>query len=153
MATDDRLYDLREADSHRFLVYSSNNSYITPYSSDTHGGELITEFNQRAALNTLLKRAVDMSDYAESVASAVNEFVGLDVVIDDTTGQTEKSGPGLNSFEKTSLHNKTGWKITAYATGTRDADDFRLGMNSEGRITVSAGVALVYVITSSLMLR
>ena len=144
MATDDRLYDLREADSHRFLVYSSNNSYITPYSSDTHGGELITEFNQRAALNTLLKRAVDMSDYAESVASAVNEFVGLDVVIDDTTGQTEKSGPGLNSFEKTSLRNKTGWKITAHATGTRDADDFHLGMNSDGRITVSAGVALVY---------
>ena len=61
MATDDRLYDLREADSHRFLVYSSANSYITPYSSDTHGGELITEFNQRAALNTLLKREVNMS--------------------------------------------------------------------------------------------
>ena len=144
MATDDRIYDLREADSHRFLVYSSNNSYITPYSSDTHGGELITEFNQRAALNTLLKRAVDMSDYAESVASAVNEFVGLDVVVDDTTGQTEKNGPGLNSFEKTSLHDKNGWTITAYATGTRDADDFHLGMDANGRITVSAGVALVY---------
>lgn len=144
MATDDRLYDLREADSHRFLVYSSKNSYIAPYSSDTHGGEIITEFNQRAALNTLLKREVNMSDYAEIVASAVNEFVGSDVVVDDTTGQTEKSGPGLNSFEKTSLRNKTGWEVTAYATGTRDADDFRLGMNSEGRITVSAGVALVY---------
>lgn len=144
MATDDRLYDLREADSHRFLVYSSKNSYIAPYSSDTHGGELITEFNQRAALNTLLKREVNMSDYAEIVASAVNEFVGSDVVVDDTTGQTEKSGPGLNSFEKTSMRNKTGWEVTAYATGTRDADDFRLGMNSEGRITVSAGVALVY---------
>lgn len=144
MATDDRLYDLREADSHRFLVYSSANSYITPYSSDTHGGELITEFNQRAALNTLLKREVNMSDYAETVVSAVNDFVGSDVVIDDTTGQTEKNGPGLNSFEKTSLHDKNGWTITAYATGTRDADDFHLGMNSEGRITVSAGVALVY---------
>ena len=144
MATDDRLYDLREADSHRFLVYSSKNSYIAPYSSDTHGGELITEFNQRAALNTLLKREVNMSDYAEIVASAVNEFVGSDVVVDETTRQTEKSGPGLNSFEKTSLRNKTGWEVTAYATGTRDADDFRLGMNSEGRITVSAGVALVY---------
>ena len=144
MATDDRLYDLQEADSHRFLVYSSANSYITPYSSDTHGGELITEFNQRAALNTLLKREVDMSDYAETVASAVNAFVGSDVVIDETTGQTEKSGPGLNSFEKTSLHDKNGWKITAYATGTRDADDFHLGMDADGRITVSAGVALVY---------
>lgn len=144
MATDDRLYDLREADSHRFLVYSSSNSYITPYSSDTHGGELITEFNQRAALNTLLKREVNMSDYAETVASAVNEFVGSDIVIDDTTGRTEKNGPGLNSFEKSSLHDKNGWTITAYATGTRDADDFHLGMNSEGRITVSAGVALVY---------
>lgn len=144
MATDDRLYDLREADSHRFLVYSSANSYITPYSSDTHGGELITEFNQRAALNTLLKREVNMSDYAETVASAVNEFVGSDIVIDDTTGRTEKNGPGLNSFEKSSLHDKNGWTITAYATGTRDVDDFHLGMNSEGRITVSAGVALVY---------
>ena len=144
MATDDRLYDLREADSHRFLVYSSANSYITPYSSDTHGGELITEFNQRAALNTLLKREVNMSDYAEAVASAVNDFVGSDVVIDDTTGQTEKNGPGLNSFEKTFLHDKNGWTITAYATGTRDADDFHLGMDADGRITVSAGVALVY---------
>lgn len=144
MATDDRLYDLREADSHRFLVYSSANSYITPYSSDTHGGELITEFNQRAALNTLLKREVNMSDYAETVASAVNEFVGSDIVIDDTTGRTEKNGPGLNSFEKSSLHDKNGWTITAYATGTRDADDFHLGMDADGRITVSAGVALVY---------
>lgn len=144
MAVDDRLYDLQEADTHRFLVYSSNNSYIAPYSSDTHGGELITEFNQRAALNTLLKREVDMSDYAESVASAVDEFVGQDEVVDDTTGQTEKNGPGLNSFEQTSLHDKTGWKVTAYATGTRDVDDFHLDMNSDGRITVSAGVALVY---------
>lgn len=144
MAVDDRLYDLQEADTHRFLVYSSNNSYIAPYSSDTHGGELITEFNQRAALNTLLKREVDMSDYAESVASAVDEFVGQDEVVDDTTGQTEKNGPGLNSFEQTSLHDKTGWKVTAYATGTRDEDDFHLDMNSDGRITVSAGVALVY---------
>lgn len=144
MAIDDRIYDLQEFDTHRFLVYSSNNSYITPYSSDTHGGELITEFNQRAALNTLLKREVDMSDYAESVAAAVDEFVGQDVVVDDTTGQTEKSGPGLNSFEKTSLREKMGWVVTAYATGTRDADDFHLGMNSDGRITVSAGVALVY---------
>lgn len=144
MAIDDRLYDLSESHSHRFLVYSSANSYITPYSSDTHGGELITEFNQRAALNTLLKREVNMSDYAELVASSVNEFVGQDVVVDETTGQTEKSGPGLNSFEKTSLHSKTGWRITAYATGTRDADDFHLGINSDGRVTVSSGVALVY---------
>ena len=134
MAVDDRLYDLQEADTHRFLVYSSNNSYIAPYSSDTHGGELITEFNQRAALNTLLKREVDMSDYAESVARAVDEFVGQDEVVDDTTGQTEKSGPGLNSFEQTSLHDKTGWMVTAYATGTRDEDDFHLDMNSDGRI-------------------
>lgn len=144
MAIDDRLYDLQEADSHRFLVYSSNNSYIAPYSSDTHGGELITEFNQRAALNTLLKREVDMSDYAEIVANAVNDFVGEPVVMDDTTGATANSGPGLNSFEKTSLRNKDGWNITAYATGTRDSDDFRLNLNSDGRITVSAGVALVY---------
>ena len=68
MAQDDRLYspedmlyDLEEARDHRFRVYSYVNSYVTPYSSDTHGGELITEFNQRAAWNTVLKREVDLS--------------------------------------------------------------------------------------------
>lgn len=148
MAKDDRLYDsfydLQEADSHRFLVYSPTNSYITPYSSDTHGGELITEFNQRAALNTLLKREVDLSRYADIVASAVNGFVGEDVESDKMTGETSKNGPGLNSFEQSALHDKANWKITSYATGTRDEDDFHLALDGEGRITVSAGVALVY---------
>lgn len=143
MAIDDRLYDLSEAPDHRFPVYSSLNAYITPYSSDTHGGELITEFNQRAAWNTLLKKEIDFSDYAQIVADKVNAQFGTQVEVDVTTGQTANSGPGLNSFKKSSLHNKNNWKVISYATGVRDESDFSLAM-VDGNLKISAGVALVY---------
>jgi hypothetical protein len=145
MATDDRLYDLQEADDHRFLVYSSANSYITPYSTDTHGGELITEFNQRAALNTLLKREVDLSGYADIVAEAVNNAFGVPVETDQTTGATSMQGPGLRSFKNPLVHNKANWHVTAYATGCRDEDDYKLSIaQDDGRLAISSGVALVY---------
>ena len=145
MATDDRLYDLQEADDHRFLVYSSANSYITPYSTDTHGGELITEFNQRAALNTLLKREVDLSGYADIVAEAVNNAFGVPVETDQTTGATSMQGPGLNSFKNSLVHDKANWHVTAYATGCRDEDDYKLSIaQDDGRLAISSGVALVY---------
>ena len=155
MAIDDRLYDLQEADDHRFLVYGSYNSYIAPYSSDTHGGELITEFNQRAALNTLLKRKVDLTEYAETVSSTINEHFGKAVEIDEFTGETEMQGPGLNSFLLSTLHDKHNWDITSYATGVRDGaeetpngttdkGDFALAIVNNTRLTISAGVALVY---------
>lgn len=150
MAQDDRLYspedmlyDLEEARDHRFPVYSYVNSYITPYSSDTHGGELITEFNQRAAWNTVLKREVDLSAYADIVAAAVNTTFGKDEETDPTTGAVSRTGPGLNSFSETELHDKNNWKITSYATGTRDEDDFSLKL-VDNNLKISSGVALVY---------
>ena len=145
MATDDRLYDLETSDDRRFLVYSSANSYVTPYSSDTYGGELITEFNQRAAMNTLLKRTVDLRKYADIVANAVNNAFGKAVEIDQTTGATEMQGPGLNSFKDVNLHDKENWVVTSYATGCRDEGDFNISIASDdGRVAISSGVALVY---------
>ena len=145
MATDDRLYDLQEANDHRFLVYSSANSYITPYSTDTHGGELITEFNQRAALNTLLKREVNLSGYADMVAEAINKAFGVPVETDQTTGATSMQGPGLNSFKNPLVHDKANWHVTSYATGCRDEDDYKLSIaQDDGRLAISSGVALVY---------
>lgn len=143
MSIDDRLYDLSESPTHRFPVYSSSNSYITPYSSDTHGGELVTEFNQRAALNTLLKREVDLQKYAEMVSSEINNLFGEDVEIDSTTGQTVRVGPGLNSFLNSPLHDKTNWHCVAYATGARDESDFTLAMSGRN-LVISSGTALVY---------
>ena len=143
MSTDDRLYDLQEAADHRFVVYHSGNMYVTPYSSDTHGGELITEFNQRAALNSLLKRQVNLQGYADSVASTIDDMFGAEVEVDSTTGETEMQGPGLNSFLLSTLHDRDNWNVTSYATGTQDEDSFNLSFVS-GHLTVSSGVALIY---------
>ena len=54
MATDDLFYSLQDSDDKVFYKYGPTNSYVVPYSSDNIGGERITEYNQRAALNTML---------------------------------------------------------------------------------------------------
>jgi hypothetical protein len=143
MAIDDRLYDLQESDDHRFPVYSSVNAYIAPYSSDTHGGELLTEYNQRAAINTLLRREVNAAEYADAVAKAVNETYGAEVEQDSTTGVIVKEGPGLYSFKNALVQNKDNWQYTAYATGAPSEDDFKLSL-TYNKLTISAGSALVY---------
>ena len=145
MAFDDRLYDPIVSPDHRFHVYSSVNSYIAPYSSDTHGGELITEFNQRASLNTLLARTVDLSTYSDTVAAAINDFVGEPTEIDSTTGETVNSGPGLNSFRNALMRDRDNWHFVSYASDARSVDDFKLSIdNATGKLTVAAGHALVY---------
>lgn len=143
MAQDDFRYDLQEAADHRFLLYSFQNSFVTPYAKDTHGGEQITEFNMNAAINTLLKREVDLSAFAENVAKTINLTFGTPVEVDSLTGATEMVGPGLNSFLDPQLHDKNLWIYPAYATGVRDQSDFSLAM-VDGKLTISAGVALVY---------
>lgn len=142
MPTNDRLFDLQSAPDHRFLVYSFANSYVVPYSTDTHGGELITEFNQRAALNALLRREVDSSVYATTVAAFVDDAFGSDVEVDTTTGATAKQGPGLYSFANSELYDKANWKFISYATGVRSDSDFSLAVVGSS-ISVSAGTALV----------
>lgn len=145
MPTNDNLFDLHEAPARRFRLYQPFNSYITPYSKDTHGGELITEYNQRAALNSLLKRNVDATDYADEVSEAVNQLVGKAVEVDPTTGETQMQGPGLNVFINSVLHDKTEWNYVAFASGTEGPDDFRLAIDSSsGKLMISAGQALVY---------
>lgn len=143
MAIDDRLYDPQPAPDHRFMVYSPINTYITPYASDDQGGNLLSEFNQKAPLNALLKKNLDLSDYADLVADTVNETFGVDVEVDSMTGQTARSGPGLYSFESGTLHDRANWQVISYATGTRDADGFSLRIVGD-KLSVSAGVALVY---------
>ena len=138
----DRLYDPQEAPDRRFLLYSPKNSYIVPYSSDTHGAELVTEFNQRAALNTLLERVVDMKDYADIVAAAINEACGAETP-DPITSEIVKEGPGLNSFKNSVIHDRDNWHVRAYATGCRNPEDFKLELVGD-HLVISAGTALVY---------
>ena len=45
----------------RFPYYSSVNSYIEPYSSAKDGGELVTEFNQRAPINVVGWKLIDLT--------------------------------------------------------------------------------------------
>ena len=142
MPNSDFLHDLQDAASRRFLLYSFQNSFVTPYAKDTHGGEQITEFNLNASLNALLKREVNLASFAESLASDINEQFGSPVEVDSSTGATEMVGPGLNSFLDPQLHDKNLWVYLAYATGVRDLDDFSLAM-VDGKLTISSGVALV----------
>ena len=139
---EDQLYDLQEASDHRFLVYSSANSYVTPYSSDNHGGELVTEFNQRASLNTLLKREVNLAAYSDLVVESIANAFGDLVEVNSMTGATEKVGPGLYSFLDSTLHSRDNWHVTAFATGARDEGDFALAI-SGSRLTIASGHALL----------
>lgn len=148
MSVDDRLFSLYEQDDEIIYQYSPMNCYITPYSSDKHGGELITEFNQRAAINLLLHRQQSLVDYSEEVAEAVNSFAGVVVELDQTTGETGYVGPGLNSFLDTSVHDSRNWVVEAYATGAKSAEDFQLSIptatSGSAYLSVSAGKALVF---------
>ena len=47
---------LYDSDDRVFYPFTTENAYINPYSSDRIGGELITEYNQRNALNTICKK-------------------------------------------------------------------------------------------------
>ena len=143
MALDDFRFDLQEAADRRFLLYSFQNSFVTPYAKDTHGGEQITEFNLNAAMNALLKRTVDLSAFADNLAATINQTFGQPVEVDSLTGETEMEGPGLNSFVDPQLHDRSLWVYPAYATGVRDPSDFSLAM-IDGKLTISSGVALVF---------
>lgn len=145
---DDKLYSLYGQDDEIIYQYSPVNCYITPYSSDKQGGELITEFNQRAAINLLLHRKQSLVDYAGIVAQSVNEFAGTEVELDQTTGETGYQGPGLNSFLDTTIHTSSNWVVETYATGAKSMDDFKLSIptatSGSAYLSVSAGRALVY---------
>ena len=133
MATDDLFYSLQDSDDKVFYKYTIDNSYIVPYSADTIGGERITEYNQRAALNTLLLKArQDYTDYAKDVATRVN----------DAYSPTEA---GLNSFKSGLVHNPNDWYVrNAYATGTQTQEDFELSINSSTTLKIAPGRALIY---------
>lgn len=133
MATDDLFYSLQDADDKVFYKYTNDNSYIVPYSADTIGGERITEYNQRAALNTLLLKArQDYTDYANDVETLVN----------NAYSPTEA---GLNSFKSGLVHNPNDWYVrNAYATGTQTQEDFELSISSNEFLNIAPGRALIY---------
>lgn len=81
-----------------FHPYSSLNSYIAPYSSDTHGGELVTEFNQRAALTVIGETTVDIStlDFPSSDGSGNFDFSGVSGL---TRGTFTTSLSGCKSYD------------------------------------------------------
>lgn len=146
MATDDLFYSLQDSDDKVFYKYGPTNSYVVPYSSDNIGGERITEYNQRAALNTmLLKERQDYRDYAYFVQQKLNETYGTRTEVDPLTGETGSTGAGLNSFKSGLVHNPNDWYVrNVYATGTQTQDDFELSINNSRTLKIGIGKALIY---------
>lgn len=118
-----------------FYPYTATTAYIHPYSSDRAGGELITEYNQRNALNTICKKTMDLWSYASSIESELDETFGAVVEssvspeADPATNNTEKKSAGLYSFVNTWYVNRARWKATVYATGVQDEHDFDIVCN------------------------
>lgn len=136
---------LEGSNSRVYYPYSNRDSYVVPYSSDRTGGELITEYNQRIALNTLCSRRADLSDYAKTVRDRINSRYGVSTVVDQTTGETELISAGLNSFINYQEYaNPTNWRFNATATGTQSDTDFELTVLGGGSsIQISKGSAII----------
>lgn len=135
---------LTDSNSRVWYAYSNRDSYVVPYSSDRTGGELITEYNQRIALNTLCSRRADLSDYAKTVRDRINGRYGVSTVVDQTTGETELVSAGLNSFINYHLYsNPSNWLFNAFATGTQSDTDFELTVLGNGSIQISRGSAII----------
>lgn len=99
----------------RFAYFSGVNVYVTPYSSVTDGGELVTEFNQRAALNVLGWKEIDLYH----------------------------GDPGIYEYAiyaSTQVPPPSGFY--SYLTGTQDQDDFQLSVPGSN-LRIAPGIALV----------
>jgi len=135
---------LTDSNSRVWYAYSQRDSYVVPYSSDRAGGELITEYNQRIALNTLCSRRADLSDYAKTARDRINSRYGVSTVIDQTTGETAYVSAGLNSFINYQEYaNPSNWRFPATATGTQSDTDFELTVLGNGSIQISKGSAII----------
>lgn len=104
-----------------FPYYSSVNSYIEPYSSAKDGGELVTEFNQRAQLNVIGWKEVDISK-------------DLDLELDKAVNKSDFK-PGT---------------YKSWMSGTKTFDDLKLrfettasGFEDQSNLVISGGEALV----------
>ena len=76
---------LYDSDDRVFYPFTTENAYINPYSSDRIGGELITEYNQRNALNTICKKDMNYKEYAEFLKTHLDALFGDEVIVDDDT--------------------------------------------------------------------
>lgn len=144
----DSLYD---ASSKVFYPYTTNTAYINPYSSDRQGGELITEYNQRNALNTLCKKDMQFQEFATELKERLDVQFGANSGTDPVTGEPITSSAGLLSFKDQSYGMLSYWHATMYATGVRDESDFDLRYDA-GKLYVKAGKAMIngYNIDSSI---
>lgn len=101
----------------QFPYYSSVNSYIAPYSSSTDGGELVTEFNQRAQVNVIGWKTVDISKAGFQVNGEVDE--------DGEMQQTTLTGT-----------------YNSWMSGTRDLESLKLSI-IDSNLRIAPGQALV----------
>ena len=133
-----------------FYPFTTNTAYINPYSSDRIGGELITEYNQRNALNTLCKKDMQFQDFAEQLKTKLDSLFGEETVVDPVTGRTSLVSAGLYSFLNTQYAMLSYWHATTYATGVQDDADFEMRYAS-GVLYVKPGKAMIngYNIESS----
>lgn len=104
-----------------FPYFSSVNSYIEPYSSAKDGGELVTEFNQRAQLNLIGWKEMDISK-------------DLDLELDKAVNKSDFK-PGT---------------YKSWMSGTKTFDDLKLGFEKtasgfedQSNLVISGGEALV----------
>lgn len=133
---------LYDSDDRVFYPFTTENAYINPYSSDRIGGELITEYNQRNALNTICKKDMNYKEYAEFIKTRLDALFGDDVIVDEDTGRIGVVSAGLYSFKDLMYADLAAWHATVYATGVRDTDDFKLSYGS-GIVSLTAGKAMI----------
>ena len=128
-----------------FYPYTTSTAYINPYSSDRMGGELITEYNQRNALNTLCKKDMHFEDFAEAIKTHLLDVFGEDDTTaepDPTTGEYPRKGAGLYSFVDERYTDTSVWHADVYATGVRDEHDFDITY-AAGYVYIKPGKAMI----------
>lgn len=143
-----RAASLYDSTSKVFYPYTDKTAYINPYSSDRAGGELITEYNQRNALNTLCKKTMDFREYAQQIEAQLNDKFGavatttLSPTADPMMDNTVKISAGLYSFVNETYADTENWKSVVYATGVQDANDFNIECDGSN-LKVKTGKAMI----------
>lgn len=112
-----------------FQLYGTYNAYIEPYSSSTDGGELITEFNQRAQLNLLGYRDINLNEARlDSQLAAIPTTMATNI----------KASWGSKTTPENFIYQ-------SYLSGTKDTESFKLSQEpTEAKLNIAAGEALIY---------
>ena len=109
----------------------------------------VAAFDQIATYAKILNVPFRSASNAEDLSLAVQDFKGLDVVIIDTTGRSQKETESLKEMEQL-LHSITGVRTyLALSVATRDAELYEMGrrfsiFRPEGLILAKLDEALMY---------